>query len=45
MSFTGFVEAWNIVVEKNGGVTGDGPTSAGTGGGEVDTPGQDSLAG
>lgn len=45
-SYTGYVEAWNIVIEKNGSVTGDGPTSSGTTIGTVTTtPAQDSLAG
>ena len=45
-SFTGFVEAWNIVIEKNGSVTGDGPTSSGaTMGTVITTPAGDTLSG
>jgi hypothetical protein len=41
--YTGFVEAWNISVDKNNGVTGNGPTSI-TGPGPA-LPGADSLTG
>jgi Flp pilus assembly protein TadG len=40
----GFIEAWNIVMEKNSGATGTGPTSI-TGGGVKTTPGGDTLSG
>ncbi len=43
-NFVGYVEAWNIIVDKNNTVTGNGPSS--TGGGSVTTPGgTDSLSG
>lgn len=40
--FIGFVEAWNIAIDKNNTITGDGPASA-SGGGVTITPGGDSL--
>lgn len=40
--YTGFVEAWNISVDKNNAVTGNGPTSV-LGGGITYVPGGDQL--
>lgn len=40
--FVGFIEAWNILSDKNSGVTGNGPTSP-SGGGETTNPGGDAL--
>jgi type II secretory pathway pseudopilin PulG len=42
--YTGFVEAWNISLDKNNAVTGNGPTSV-TGAGMTTLPGGDSLVG
>jgi Flp pilus assembly protein TadG len=42
--YTGFVEAWNISLDKNNAVTGNGPTSV-TGAGLTPLPGGDSLVG
>lgn len=41
--YTGFVEAWNISVDKNNGITGTGPTAVG--GGSSPLPGGDTLSG
>jgi Flp pilus assembly protein TadG len=42
--YVGFVEAWNIAIDKNNNVIGNGPTSI-TGGGENPTSGSDTLTG
>ena len=43
-SFVGFVESWNIILDKNGAVQGDGPTSA-TNPQVTSVPGSDALTG
>jgi hypothetical protein len=43
-SYLGYVAAWNIIVEQNNSVTGNGPTSA-SGSGVVSLPASDQLGG
>jgi Flp pilus assembly protein TadG len=43
-NYLGYVEAWNIIVDKNNSVTGNGPTSPGGGGVTTQQPG-DALSG